>query len=124
MSKELHFKLSRYFAGTPKLLYADCPVQPCAFCLSVFRLFVHKPVRLTMPVCVLSCAYCGHHASVPPLTSTCCKVETMTPNTVPCICTGLTLRPFLLPLTPCLVLPPLTFDPCSKDWLACHVRTR
>lgn len=70
------------------------------FVLSVFRLFVYKPMRLTMPVCVLSCAYCCRCASVPPLASTRCKVETMTTNRVACICAGLTLWPFLLPLTP------------------------
>lgn len=72
---------------------------PCSlvcFILSVFRLFVHKPVRLTMPVCVLSCAYCRHRVFVSSLTSTRCKVETITMNRVPRICTGLTL--FALPV--------------------------
>lgn len=48
------------------------------FVSSVFRLFVYKLMRLTMPVCVLSCAYCCHCVSVPRPASTRRKVETIT----------------------------------------------
>lgn len=61
-------------------------------------------------------------ASLPRLAST-RKVETITANRVPCICTDLTPWPFLLPLTAPPRSPPLTFDLSSKEWLARHVRT-
>lgn len=87
----------------------------CVLFLSLFRLFVYKPVTLTMPVCVLSCAYCCHGVSVPLLTSTRCKVETIAADRVPCICTGLTLWPFPVAFnTPPPPLSPLTFNLCSK----------
>ncbi len=84
------------------------------FVSSLFRLFVYKPMWLTMPVCVLSCAYCCHRVSVAPLASTRCKVNTMTKNRVLCLCEGSTLWLFLLPLTPPSRPPPLTFDRCSE----------
>lgn len=126
--KELHF----IFYGCVCTPFVQAALfSPVCCVLSVFRLFVHKPMRLTMPVCVLSCAYCCHCVSVPRLASTRCKAETITANRVPCICTGLTPWPFLLPFntpssssSPAPPPPPLTFDLSSKDGLACHVRTR
>ncbi len=49
-----------------------------------------------------------------PLASTRCKVETMTMNRVPCICTGLTLWPFLLSLTPPPRHPPWPLTSAAK----------
>lgn len=82
------------------------PFSVLCFILSLFWLSVYKPMRITMPVCVLSGAYCCRYVSVPLVTSTRCKVETIAADRVPCICTGLTSCPFLLPLTPSLVLLP------------------
>lgn len=45
------------------------------FILSMFRFFVYKPARVTMTVCVLSCAYCCHCNAMPLAASTCCKVR-------------------------------------------------
>lgn len=105
-----------------QLLCTRCFV---CFVLSLFRLFVYKPVRLTMPVCVLSCAYCCHGVSVPLLTSTRCKVETIAADRVPCICTGLT--PVALPVafnTTPSPNSPLTFNLCSKDLVCLSCRDK
>lgn len=116
--QELIFKLTFFLVYILWVcLYNSCaPFVHGALCfvLSVFRLFVYKPMRLTIPVRMLSCAYCCHSVFVPSLTSTRCKVETIAADRVPCICTGLTRWPFLLPLTPPPHSPPLDLWPLQQ----------
>lgn len=101
-------------SAQPLSSFVQAALFKLCFVLSVFRLFVYKPMRLTMPVCVLSCAYCCHSVFVSSLTSTRCKVGTITTNRVPQICTGLTPWPFLLPLTPTPRAPPSPLTSAAK----------
>lgn len=113
----LYIYIIYYGSASAELLRSFVQAAPFSlvcFVLSVFRLFVYKLMRLTMPLCVLSCAYCCCCVSVPSLTSTRCKVETLTMNSVPCVCTGLTLWPFLLALPPPPHPPPWPLTSVAK----------
>lgn len=67
-------------------LYRLCCLALCVlFGACVFPLFVYELLRLTMPLCVLSCAYCCCCVSVPSLASTRCRVETITTNSAMCL---------------------------------------
>lgn len=69
----------------------------CFVCVPALCIQTHETNNASL---CASCAYCCRCVSVPSLISTRCKVETIATYRVPCICTRLTLWPFLLPLTP------------------------
>lgn len=107
----------------------------CQLEMNSFQIFTSRRcVRLCFPFMFVLCAQTRRQqcqfvtfpvpivAAVPPPASTGCSVETMRANGVPRICPASTSWPFLLPLTPLLALPPVTFvTSAAREWLACHV---
>lgn len=86
--------------------------------LSLFPVFVHKPIRVTIPVCVISCDYSCCCFSVPSLTSTCCSVRTIAVSqTAKYRHRFDPVSPFLSPLTSSEVFPSSIFDPLRLSCL-------